>query len=204
MKKKSFWQRTNRGFWVSMVLLLAVVLYSAATQLMLIPQRKEIQELSDAVNKIWEETTLMTDEQAAALNTSKEKQDAVKARIRQGLSPLFVEGSSYLDSACDSLMALVQQEYSGQQRTKTRVYLDVDPDKCNIIEDTAQATYYYANRVSGRYYDYYNGEGDLKDMENIRQTLSLSLICQKVKGEWKIYRISGISSNTDTRGDGFR
>ena len=192
MKKKSFWQRTNRGFWVSMVLLLAVVLYIAATQLMLIPQRKEIQELSDAVNKIWEETTLMTDEQAAALNTSKEKQDAVKARIRQGLSPLFVEGSSYLDSACDSLMALVQQEYSGQQRTKTRVYLDVDPDKCNII------------RVSGRYYDYYNGEGDLKDMENIRQTLSLSLICQKVKGEWKIYRISGISSNTDTRGDGFR
>ena len=183
MKKKSFWQRTNRGFWVSMVLLLAVVLYIAATQLMLIPQRKEIQELSDAVNKIWEETTLMTDEQAAALNTSKEKQDAVKARIRQGLSPLFVEGSSYLDSACDSLMAL---------------------DKCNIIEDTAQATYYYANRVSGRYYDYYNGEGDLKDMENIRQTLSLSLICQKVKGEWKIYRISGISSNTDTRGDGFR
>lgn len=139
MKKKSFWQRTNRGFWVSMVLLLAVVLYIAATQLMLIPQRKEIQELSDAVNKIWEETTLMTDEQAAALNTSKEKQDAVKARIRQGLSPLFVEGSSYLDSACDSLMALVQQEYSGQQRTKTRVYLDVDPDKCNIIEDTAQA-----------------------------------------------------------------
>ena len=138
------------------------------------------------------------------MNTSKEKQDAVKARIRQGLSPLFVEGSSYLDSACDSLMALVQQEYSGQQRTKTRVYLDVDPDKCNIIEDTAQATYYYANRVSGRYYDYYNGEGDLKDMENIRQTLSLSLICQKVKGEWKIYRISGISSNTDTRGDGFR
>lgn len=40
MKKKSFWQRTNRGFWVSMVLLLAVVLYIAATQLMLIPQRK--------------------------------------------------------------------------------------------------------------------------------------------------------------------
>ena len=65
VKKKSFWQRTNRGFWVSMVLLLAVVLYIAATQLMLIPQRKEIQELSDAVNKIWEETTLMTDEQAS-------------------------------------------------------------------------------------------------------------------------------------------
>ena len=77
MKKKSFWQRTTRGFWVSMVLLLAVVLYIAATQLMLIPQRKEIQELSDAVNKIWEETTLMTDEQAAALNTAKEILDAV-------------------------------------------------------------------------------------------------------------------------------
>lgn len=100
MKKKSFWRRTNRGFWVSMVLLLAVVLYITVTQLMLIPQRGEIQKLSDAVNKIWEETTLMTDEQATALNSSKEKQEAVKARIRQGLTPLFVEGSAYLDSAC--------------------------------------------------------------------------------------------------------
>lgn len=204
MKKKSFWRRTNRGFWVSMVLLLAVVLYITVTQLMLIPQRGEIQKLSDAVNKIWEETTLMTDEQATALNSSKEKQEAVKARIRQGLTPLFVEGSAYLDSACDALMAQAQQEYSGQQRTHTRIYLDVDKGKCNIIEDTAQAAYYYANRVSGKYYDYYAGEGELKETENIRQTLCVSLICQRVKGEWKIYRISNVYSNTDTKGEGFR
>ena len=58
MKKKSFWRRTNRGFLVSMVLLAAVLLYVAITQIMLIPQRSTLQELGHKVSSLWESTML--------------------------------------------------------------------------------------------------------------------------------------------------
>lgn len=66
-KKKSFWRRTNRGFWVSMALLLIVVIYVVVSQLMLVAQRPDIRGLAEKVNTLWNSATLLTDEEAAAL-----------------------------------------------------------------------------------------------------------------------------------------
>ena len=195
MKKKSFWRRANRGFLVSMVLIVAVVLYVAITQFMLIPQRAEIQRLGDSLGKLWE-STLLSDERLAELKASETKQKEMQDALREELSALFVPNSDYLDSATESLFAYARGEIEGYQRVVKRTYHKTSMEACNILEDTAtvRMNLYYA--VDGSFLVYENDESVLKSMEGISQTLYLNFVCKRVDGDWKIYRLSSLSEYT--------
>ena len=60
-------KRINRGFLVSMVLLGVVVLYVAATQLMLIPQKNELRKTADSLRQVFDDIALTSQEDAKAL-----------------------------------------------------------------------------------------------------------------------------------------
>ena len=189
-KKKPFWKRTNRGFWVSMVILAAVLLYVLVTQLMLIPQRAEIRELAQQVKQLSEETTLLTDEQAQELAASPEKQQEMMQQARGELEKYFVEDSDYLDTAVDTLYEYVSAEFDGSRRTKVRDFDRTTQEKINILEDTATANFSFKYLVDGEFTDYSDGlEAQLNDKENVGQYLYLSLVCRRVDGDWKIYRM---------------
>lgn len=196
-KKKSFWRRTNRGFWVSMALLLVVVIYVVVTQLILVAQRPDIRSLADKVNGIWNDATLLTDEEAAALAESPEKQEAVKAQLKEELQDLFCTNSDYLDAGVDLVYSAVENEYNGMQRTEKREAVSAPADeKWNIVEDTATFSRVYVYEMDGRLYDYTTetGENTLESLEDDQQTLVISLICKKENNQWKIFRLSGLYS----------
>lgn len=202
MKKKSFWKRTNRGFWVSMVLLAAVVVYVLATQLMLIPQRGEIRRLGEEVESIWQEATLLSDEQLTQLADSTALA-AEKERIREKLEPLFVPDSEYLDTGVEYLSQEQQLVLSGDSRPKNREPERVNVNRMNITEDTATAQFSFQYVTDGDFFQYNDASpdgGSVQAVEDIGEVLNLSLVCKRVDGQWKIFRISWLYSYTYERG----
>lgn len=202
MKKKSFWRRTNRGFLVSMVLLAAVLLYVAITQIMLIPQRSTLRELGEKVSSLWE-STMLSDAQLQELQQSEEKQEEFRNSFKSELAALFVDNSDYLDTATDSLLAYAVQEIQGEHRTTKRTLHKVKTESCNILEDTATVSMRFRYAINGDFFMYDGNEGSLQTCEGVDQLLFLELVCKRVDGEWKIYRISSLYDATDTMEGGY-
>lgn len=196
-KKKSFWRRTNRGFWVSMALLLIVVIYVVVSQLMLVAQRPDIRGLAEKVNTLWNSATLLTDEEAAALAESPEKQEALKAQIKTGLQDLFCANSDYLDAGVDLVYGEAEQQFNGAQRSRTRQAENASrQEKWNIVEDTATLSLQFSYTSAGEYYNYSAGsqENAMIEKENVEERLFLSLVLKKENGQWKIFRIGQLFS----------
>ena len=196
-KKKSFWRRTNRGFWVSMALLLIVVIYVVVSQLMLVAQRPDIRGLAEKVNTLWNDATLLTDEEAAALAESPEKQEALKAQIKTGLQDLFCANSDYLDAGVDLVYSAVENSFNGLCRIETRKEVsEPAEEKWNILEDTATFSRVFVYEVKGELSTYTAepGEKTLESLEDDREIAVLSLICKKENNQWKIFRLSELYS----------
>ena len=59
-----------------------------------------------------------------------------------------------------------------------------------VDEDVASITMLYTYRISGHLYNPYFGE--YVDVDDARQSVSLTLSLKKIDEEWKIYRISDL------------
>lgn len=200
MNKKSFWQRTNRGFVISMVILAVVVVYVIATQLVLSGEKKQLRKLSDDVLSIVIENSVLTDEQLAALvhddnviNTDVMKN--MNKKIKEKLSPLFVKDAEYLDTGVSSVY---NTSIGGQTTGDHRIY-DLKKNKlkvngCQIDDDVASIAISYTNtETSDRIKSHAVANPKPERVENGEQFMDITLSCKKVDGEWKIFRISEIN-----------
>lgn len=170
-----------------MVLLAAVVIYVAATQLMLIPQRAEIRTLTDYLNQSFEMVSVLDEETQEALKSEaafQKEQDAIREKMR----PYFVEGSDYLDEAAATVGSMLRLSVEGD-----RQLTDLQPDGykiegCTIDNDVAKIQIAYRSRISGSYLDLWTEA--VQEADGTLQWMHFSAICKKVDGKWKIYRLS--------------
>lgn len=183
-------KRVNRGFVVSMVLLGAVVLYVAATQLMLIPQKNDLKKTADGIRQVFEELATMTQEEALALDGDKEALSAKQAEIEERIAPLFLPDSGYLKPAVSYVMGEVDSIAYGDVLIRSQELEKARVVRCLINEDTASLSMEYTYRVSGDFTNY-RTEG-LVQVEDGRQTVDMTLIFQKSEGKWKLYRLSSL------------
>lgn len=187
MKKKPFWRRVNRGFVVSMALLGAVVLYVIISQLMLIPDRTAVRQLTNDYRALMESTSKLSDTEIESLK-SEAALSAEKKQLKQQLAGLFVKDSGYIDGAVDLLVNNIQAQTQGMQRITARDEGVKNHDNWVISEDVANATVNYQYMMSGEAMDYTTEK--MQKIENETQRLFLSLNFKKENGVWKIYRIS--------------
>ena len=95
------------------------------------------------------------------------------------------------------------QEIQGEHRTTKRTLHKVKTQSCNILEDTATVSMRFRYAINGDFFMYDGNEGSLQTCEGVDQLLFLELVCKRVDGEWKIYRISSLYDATDTMEGGY-
>lgn len=195
MKQKPFWRRVNRGFLVSMVLLTAVLIYVLVTQLMLIPQRRQLADLANRAGD-----AIMSVENLSAPGTPEEQRKAVYLEGLMGdLKPLFSEDSEYVSAAAQQAVQSLydrlgtDQRITSQQRSVNKI------TGYTIDEDVATVTLENTYALSGQLY--IARDDTIENVDNAIQRLNLRLIMKKVGEEWRIYRISSLSTS-DTMLDG--
>lgn len=195
MKQKPFWRRVNRGFLVSMVLLAAVLIYVLVTQLMLIPQRRQLADLANRAGD-----AIMSVENLSAPGTPDEQRKAVYLEGLMGdLKPLFSEDSEYVSAAAQQAVQSLydrlgtDQRITSQQRSVNKI------TGYTIDEDVATVTLENTYALSGQLY--IARDDTIENVDNAIQRLNLRLIMKKVGEEWRIYRISSLSTS-DTMLDG--
>ena len=195
MKQKPFWRRVNRGFLVSMVLLAAVLIYVLVTQLMLIPQRRQLADLANRAGD-----AIMSVENLSAPGTPEEQRKAVYLEGLMGdLKPLFSEDSEYVSAAAQQAVQSLydrlgtDQRITSQQRSVNKI------TGYTIDEDVATVTLENTYALSGQLY--IARDDTIENVDNAIQRLNLRLIMKKVGEEWRIYRISSLSTS-DTMLDG--
>lgn len=195
LKQKPFWRRVNRGFLVSMVLLAAVLIYVLVTQLMLIPQRRQLADLANRAGD-----AIMSVENLSAPGTPEEQRKAVYLEGLMGdLKPLFSEDSEYVSAAAQQAVQSLydrlgtDQRITSQQRSVNKI------TGYTIDEDVATVTLENTYALSGQLY--IARDDTIENVDNAIQRLNLRLIMKKVGEEWRIYRISSLSTS-DTMLDG--
>ena len=196
MNKKSFWKRTNRGFLVSLALIVCVLIYVLVTQLSLLSVKNELKTLAGNVRDLGQSLHILSDEKMQALQDdaalSKEKE-----RVRKELEALFDPSSDYLDKAVDTLFGsmplpdgMTERTRSAEESKKPRVR------RCTVDGDVATIQMIYTYTVTGDFFNNngYRGEGDDKyapqPAESATEEYAVSMICKKVNDQWKIFRIS--------------
>ena len=172
LKKKSWWRRCNRGFVVSMALLAAVIIYVLVTQLMLIPVQASLEEKADAVRDVLMDTYDYASSQQASALTMEGRQQ-------------WQEESSAL-----TVMGPAMEGLQRKTQVNGRELLKRERSAYMVDEDVASITMLYTYRISGHLYNPYSGE--YVDVDDARQSVSLTLSLKKIDEEWKIYRISDL------------
>lgn len=186
-------KRVNRGFLVSMVLLGVVVLYVTASQLMLIPQKNALRKTADSLRQVFDDIALTSQEDAKALG-NKAALTAKQKEIEETVAPLFVKDSGYLKPALNTLMGEISSIAYGDTLIRSQELVKSKTSKCLINQDTASLTMEYTYKVSGDFMDY-RTEG-VVSVQDGRQTVYMTLIFQKSEGDWKLYRVSGLSRDS--------
>ena len=189
MKNAAVRKPVNRGFVTSMVLLGVVVIYVLVTQLMLIPQKAQLKDLTREVQAIFQAQSALTDEQLEALKSG-EALAARQKEVENSLSPLFDPDSGYIAASASNLLSELNSQAQGDLRIRDQQLARIKKEKVDISQDTAKADMQYEYVVDGSFYSYM--EDGLVEVEDGRQTVTLSLTFKKVDGEWKIYRISSL------------
>lgn len=195
LKQKPFWRRVNRGFLVSMVLLAAVLIYVLVTQLMLIPQK---QQLADLANRAGD--AIMNVENLSEPGTPSPQRKAVYLEGLMGdLKPLFSEDSEYLTEAGQGAVEALYSRLEIDQKIETQQRSVNKITGYTIDEDVATVTLENTYALSGQLY--IARDDTIENVDNAIQRLNLRLTMKKVGEEWRIYRISSLSTS-DTMLDG--
>lgn len=188
MKKKPFWQRVNRGVVVSLILLAAVAVYVLATQLMLLPAKREVRALGETVHKLYAQCVVMDDDALEALRTPAAQAEK-REEIRRQLEDSFAADSDYLPAAADALMNDVLTQADGFERIRSFQLVRQKVRKCKVDDDVASLTVEYRYRVDGDF----QYTGALQPVTGQMQELTVSLVARRQDGQWKIYRVSTVS-----------
>ncbi len=192
MNKKPLWRRVNRGFVVSMALLIVTAIYVLITQLMLIPEKRAIRSLTDSYCTQMENVTLLTDEQLAAFKKA-DALTAEKTRLKNELSGSFTDKSVYLDDAASNLIQMISMQLDNQQRVKSRSERSVEKVKSLIDQDVATCSITYSYTASGDFMNYKSEKAE--PQTDVKLRLQLELSFKKTDGQWKIYRVSNATWN---------
>ena len=187
MNKKPFWKRINRGFVVSMALLAIVLIYIIVTQLMLIPEKNEINRLTGSLRELMERTTMLTDEQLESLK-SESAVLAEQNRLKTELSGLFGKDSGYRNEAVSLLFENIRYQIDNIQRITKRNKVQKIENSIMIDQDIANLSAVYEYTVSGQSLD--AATDTIREFSDQYQRLYLTVSFKKTGGEWKIYRIS--------------
>ncbi len=185
--KKPFWKRVNRGFVVSMALLAVVLVYVLVTQLMLLPEKKAIRALGEELRTMMESSTKLSGEEIEALKDPAAFEKKSK-ELREQLAALFTEDASYLEDALQSLTSELSLQTEEMQRITSRTNPRKE-SRCVVDQDTAALSLNYEYDVQGEFWDY--GMEKLVE-QTCRQRMEIGLVCKKVDGEWKIFRVSNL------------
>lgn len=189
MKQPTVRKPVNRGFVVSLVLLALVAVYVLVTQLMLVPQKKQLKDLTVQIQEIFEQQSALTDQQLEALK-SKEALAARQKEVETSLSPLFHPDSGYAASSAGLLLSELNSQVQGELRIRDQRLSKMKKAKYDISEDTAKATLEYEYSVDGEFYSY--EKDDLVEVKDGSQTVTLTLTFKRMDGEWKVYRIGSL------------
>lgn len=186
LKHKPFWRRVNRGFLVSMVLLAAVLIYVLVTQLMLIPQRRQLADLANQAGD-----AIMSVENLSEPGTPDAQRKAVYLEGLMGdLKPLFSEDSEYVSAAAQQAVQSLYDRMGTDQRITSQQRSESKMVACTIDEDVASVTMENTYTVNGELYNARNDE--ITSVEGASQTLYFNLTFKKADGSWNIYRISSV------------
>lgn len=184
-------RRVNRGFIVSMVLLGLVAVYVLVTQLMLLPAKAEVGELTDALNRTLNEASQLTDDRLTALRDDPAAQAAEADRVKKELQAHFVKDSEYLDAAVTGILARVEAQISGQQRFTKLEQTSRKVDRCMIDDNVASIQIVYRYRLSGEFQNYLSSEQQTVTDKEMIQTISA--VCEMTDDGWKLSRISSMN-----------
>lgn len=195
MKKKSFWKRCNRGFIVSMALLVAVLGYVTVTQVMLAGQKKEIRAITDQVQTVLVDAAKVPNADAQAMVADTTKAAAYRDAAKKKLAGLFVKDAAYLDAGAESVVDAIK-DAAAEDRTITSMKKDANPYEytIRIDEDTAAVSESITYSVTGTWSDY---DDDTDSVTLKERTGRLSIVWDasfvKEDGAWNLYRINGVS-----------
>lgn len=190
MKKKSFWKRCNRGFIVSMALLVAVLGYVTVTQVMLAGQKKEIRAITDQVQTLLTDVAKLPYADAQAMAADATKTAAYRDATKKKLAGLFVKDAAYLDEGTEHILSAADSVIT-DERTITSVESAKPMTTIRIDEDTAAVSVSKSCKVTGTWYGYEDNGGvpTLRERSgNMDTDWSASFV--KENGAWKLYRIS--------------
>ena len=193
------WKRGNRGFIVSMVLLVGVVAYVVITWLALLPEEASMRKVAQELRAIVVSATQLPEDQIAAL---KDPAAMVKEREKQHktLSALFVKDSAYFEETLEMLMGNLELQIHDMSLVTARTEDQRVQESIHIEQDTATITQAYVYNTTGRFWDY--ASETLAPSSEIRQTLNINIVCKKVDGEWKLYRVLNMGLDSPAYGKG--
>ena len=202
MKKKPFWKRANRGFLASLALIVCVLVYVLVTQLMLLSEKNELKGLTNSVRDLALSVHVISDEKLQSL-TDPAALEQEKARLEKELEPLFDPSSDYFSRAAESLLVTLPQPDGKSERVRTSEE-SKKPHirRCIVDGDVATIQVVYTYAVTGDFYNYdkYHGNDDElftpQPVESATEELSIIMTCKKIDGQWKIFRISDLSTHS--------
>lgn len=189
--KKPFWKRVNRGFVVSMALLVAVLIYVLVTQLMLLPEKKAIRVLGEEMRSMMESSTKLTEEEIEALKDSGTFEKRSK-ELETQLESLLMKDAANPDAALQSLAGQITLQVEGMQRIDSRANPKRTENRCVVEQDTATLSLCYEYDIQGEFWDYATEE---MVERTGKQEINVDLVCKKADGEWKIFRVSGFDAH---------
>lgn len=191
MKKKSFWKRCNRGFIVSMALLIAVLGYVTGTQVMLSGQKKEIRAVADQVQTLLADAAKTSTEDAQTITTDKTKEAAYRDTTKKALAGLFVKDAAYLDESTARFVFIAKDAATNERTIRSLSKQGKPIAIIRIDEDTAAVSMTASYKATGTWYAY-DDNSSTPLLQERKGTLDTEWVASFVKenGQWKLYRIS--------------
>ncbi|MGI6264104.1 MAG: hypothetical protein ACOYJY_01400 [Acutalibacteraceae bacterium] len=196
MKKKSFWQRCNRGFIVSLVLLAGVIVYVAAGQIALGAEKRRVRQVTDELQAVAVETMELSLDECRQMTADPKKAAAAAADFQTRLQPFFTEDSAYLKEAANFYAVMIQDRVSNELDIRKLNDPQEEINEVAIVEDTA--TVYLSTRyttVGSQLV--YNGKDGVTEKSQMTVVTDMSVSLALVDGEWKVYRVNTLSSYLD-------
>ena len=174
MEKRPFWARTNRALWVTLLLAVAVITYCVVLWAVKQPHLRDVRGLCDDVQVLAAQQLVLTQEEAEALLREQDT-EARHSELKNQLYKHFVADSDYLDEAAVTLDNLLTSErLTSPKPRKAKVASKM------LDDDTAQMVMLYEM------------ESDKTSNSYDRTELRISLVCKRVDGVWRIYRLGDV------------
>lgn len=189
MNKRSFWQRGNRGFLLSMILLAAVLMYVTVTQILLAQEKAAVREITAQVETFVLDALQLPLDDMRALEQDSVKAAAYKDSLKKLLEPLFVKDAAYLDESAERIMTILTYAATNEQAISS-LEVSSDHSSVRIDDDVAGVSLSITYDTQGSWL-VYDRESDAMVTQSHTTELYLSghISFVRENDEWKIYRI---------------